>query len=86
MNARRGFLRLASIGAAFGVAPLAASVAAVTISPHSTPMRGTNANGSTWEMIRLTSVGPDMPDSQFITSHMEQRADGHYVLVFDRES
>lgn len=39
-------------------------------------------------MIKITKfpqMGFRKPDFEFTTSHMEQRPDGHYILVWDKD-
>lgn len=41
-----------------------------------------------WSMIKITKfpqMGFRKPDFEFTTSHMEQRPDGHYILVWDKD-
>lgn len=83
---RRNFLRFAPAALAFGAAPIVTTVAAAAIPAESSPMRGKTRSGADWAMTIFETKGPDLPDARFISSHMEQRADGKYEMVYDREA
>lgn len=90
-NKRRAFLKFAPLGAAFVVAPVVSSAETILCRTADDPMRGKIYQNPfcgehEWSMLRFSKtqiIG--QVDSEYVSSHMERRPDGKYVLVFDRE-
>ena len=83
---RRSFLKLAPLVASAAALPVATGAVAAIVPARADPMRGRMANGSELFMISLTK-DKTMPGgaSSYVSSHMERRSDGKYVMVYDRD-